>query len=148
MKIKNWKSFNESVSENLLEVLITLEEIQTRLNKSLNPLSIGIIDVNKILFEYHCGAVFNDNIGKDIKYSHYEKVEISDNDGNFIIKFDKVVDKTFPHYTPKEISFDNLEELIKFLKERYIENSWMIEKKKKGRYFVNDGISDIPDSWR
>lgn len=139
---------NESSSDTLLQVLITLEEIQDLLKKSRNPLLIGIIDNNRILFQYHSGAIFNDNVGKDIKHSHYEKVEVSEDMGNFIIKFHKVVDNSFSHYTPKEISFNNLEELIKFLKERYLQNSWMIEKKKKGRYFTNDGISDIPDSWR
>ena len=51
-------------------------------------------------------------------------------------------------YTPEEISFDNIDELVKFLNDRYINNNWSLEKKKKGRYLTNDGISDIPDSWR
>ena len=39
MTIKNWKSFNESLSDNLLEVLITLEEI--RINKIINVYDIS-----------------------------------------------------------------------------------------------------------
>ena len=68
--------------------------------------------------------------------------------GEFIAKFDKVVDDTNAHYTPEEISFDNIDELVKFLNDRYINNNWSLEKKKKGRYLTNDGISDIPGSWR
>lgn len=147
MKIKNWILFNEGISGDLFEILITLQEIKNRLGRSRNPMMIESDD-NRIVFEYHAGAVNTENIGKDINYSHYEKVEITENDGIFTVKFDKVVDNTFPHYTPKEISFGEKEELSKFLKERYIKNSWTLEKKRKGRYFVNDQISDIPDSWR
>ena len=146
-KIKNWKSFNENMNDNLLEVLITLEEIQKNLRRSRNPISIDSID-DKITFEYHQGAIYPENIGDNIKHTHYEKVEISEIGGEFIVKLDKVVDDTNDHYTPEEISFDNIDELVKFLNDRYINNNWSLEKKKKGRYLTNDGISDIPDSWR
>ena len=48
-KIKNWKSFNENMNDNLLEVLITLEEIQKNLRRSRNPISIESND-DKITF--------------------------------------------------------------------------------------------------
>ena len=145
--IKNWIKFNENMSDNLLEVLITLEEIQKRLRMSRNPLSIQSNDDN-IIFEYHCGAIQSNNIGKKVGTGdHYEKVKVSEN-GELLLEWLEVLDETFPHYTPEKLTFSNVEDLNKFLKKRYLDNKWEVEKLKKGRYIVNDGISDIPRKMR
>jgi hypothetical protein len=145
--IKNWKTFNESMSDNLLEVLITLEEIQKTLRRSRNPISIQSND-DDITFEYHCGAVYSDNIGGKLnKGDHYEKVKVSENGGLFL-EWLEVLDETFPHYTPEKLSFNSVEDLNQFLKERYLDNKWEIEKVRKGRYFTNDVISDVPEKMR
>ncbi len=148
--IKKFNQFlNEKVdSDTLIEVLIILEEIQKRLNKSVCPMDI--ISEDPIIYEYHAGAVYKSCIGgkdgyKFRKGDHYEKVSI-DTEGNQIVaKWLDVIDNDWPHYTPNELRFDTVDEFADFFRKRYSgSEGWSLRKRKIGRYLVDDGVDDIP----
>jgi len=143
--IKNYNQFiNEEFSnDTIIEVLIILEDIQKQLKKGICPMKI--ISENPIIFEYHSGAIYTDQIGINFKpHHHYEKVSIDNENNQIVIKWLDVIDTMWPHYTPNELRFNSVDEIEKFLKNRYLDNKWELRKLKKGRYLTDDGVDDIP----
>ncbi len=145
MRLKKFENFTND--DDIIEVLIILEEIQKQLKKGVCPMRI--INENPIIFEYHAGAIYTDQIGINFKPDHHlEKVSIDKENNQIVIKWLDVIDTMWPHYTPNELIFDSVDEIEKFLKNRYLNNKWEIRKLKKGRYLTDDGIDDIPFSMR
>jgi hypothetical protein len=145
--IKKFNQFNESNNDAIVEILIILEDIQKALRKGVCPMKI--LNDDPIIFEWHMGAIYSDLIGKNFKpHHHYEKVSIDTDSGEIVIKWLDVIDNNWAHYTPNELRFNNVEDTEKFLKKRYLDNSWEVRKVKKGRYLIDDGIDDIPHIMR
>ena len=76
---------------------------------------------------------------------YYEEVEITQVGDRFLIKWlDVIIPKGESIYAPKELTLSH-SELLNFLYKRYNEdNQLYLDKYKPGRYYINDGICDVP----
>ncbi len=128
--INNFNSFNENNSDWYLEILITLEEIQTKLRAALNSIKLDSNDSKDdiIFYEYHSGAPFKKDVGPSFfkKWDHYEKVKIYKLDDVLVLEWLIVLDNDHPHYTPENLNFNTSTEVINFLNNRYLKNAWKI----------------------
>lgn len=120
------KKFENFKSDDLLEILIKIEEIEKKTKSRIN-----IINEDPIIFEYSI-------------ISHYEKVKINitgdkrisiDVSGdNIELEWLSVKDNNYPHYTPEKLLFNDKTKLFKFLEDRYLKNKWFMTKKEPKRY--------------
>lgn len=77
--------------------------------------------------------------------SYYEEVVITQNGDLFTltwldIKSDPILGA---YYAPEKLTLKHAE-LILFLEDRYNNVNLLIDKNKPGRYYINDGICDVP----
>lgn len=116
-----------------LEIQIKLEEISKKLKRtSLNR--IDILNISPLVYNYTTDYIGFQNNSQ--KFGHKEKVSISINDKIEII-FTDIIDNCWAHYTPEKLLFNDVENVILFLENRYYGNDWLIVKKRKKRYFTN-----------
>jgi hypothetical protein len=76
---------------------------------------------------------------------YYEEVQITQVGDRFLIKWlDVIMPKDESIYAPEELTLSH-SELLDFLHKRYNEHKNLyLDKYKPGRYYINDGICDVP----
>ena len=147
--MKHLKKFNESQSDYELYVIIKLEEIQKKLKRGIN--SLRIVSESPIIYEFLSGDHNFERFDRSRSpgHGHYEKVQISIDD-KIEFKWVDVIDTENSHYTPKSLSFPDIDDALDFLDQRYWNHGWSMNeiKMKAKRYFTNDGVDEIPWSER
>lgn len=148
--MKHLKRFNETNSDDLLEIQIYLEEIGKHLRtKGLNTLNI--ISESPLVFEYATDTIS--------KKGYSEKVSIDDN-----LLFTWLDVKpgvyTTAYYAPEQLQFNSVQEALDFLNGRYRKpqigcywdiSNWKRDRSPKRYYKPDKGDSwtdTVPKSWR
>jgi len=136
--MKYIKKFDETNSDDILEVLIKLEELKKRLMRGSRTI-INILTESPLTYEYISPSGFSETIeiSNDLSMSW-----LSANPGKY----------TTAYYAPESLSFNNTESIINFLEKRYWQVNWDFSNIKKTnkpkRYYTFDKNDEIPNSWR